>query len=210
MIKNTLVKRLLIGPLLMAPLLMTAAAWATPQQELSTRLDKVNAFSASFAQKVVSPEGDLLVEGEGDMAIKRPNLFRWNTLTPDENMLVSDGKTLWYYSPFIEQVTAMWLKDATEQTPFVLLTRNSDADWADYNVAQTADTFTLTPKAANTSMGKFVVTVAKSGEVRGFSVIEQDGQRSQFTFSQFKKSEPKASMFTFVPPKGVELDDQRN
>ncbi len=210
MIKNTLVKRLLIGPLLMAPLLMTTAAWATPQLELSTRLDKVNAFSASFAQKVVSPEGDLLVEGEGDMAIKRPNLFRWNTLTPDENMLVSDGKTLWYYSPFIEQVTAMWLKDATEQTPFVLLTRNSDADWANYNVAQTADTFTLTPKATNTSMGKFVLTVAKSGEVRGFSVIEQDGQRSQFTFSQFKKAEPKASMFTFVPPKGVELDDQRN
>ena len=210
MIKKTLVKRLLIGPLLMAPLLMTTAAWATPQQELSTRLDKVNAFSASFAQKVVSPEGDLLVEGEGDMAIKRPNLFRWNTLTPDENMLVSDGKTLWYYSPFIEQVTAMWLKDATEQTPFVLLTRNSDADWANYNVAQTADTFTLTPKAANTLMGKFVLTVAKSGEVRGFSVIEQDGQRSQFTFSQFKKAEPKANMFTFVPPKGVELDDQRN
>ncbi|OAN18814.1 outer membrane lipoprotein carrier protein LolA [Photobacterium jeanii] len=196
--------------LAIAPLFFASVVWANPQQELSARLDKVNAFSANFAQKVVSPEGELLVEGEGDMAIKRPNLFRWNTETPDENLLVSDGKTLWYYNPFIEQVTAMWLKDATEQTPFVLLTRNSQTDWANYDVAQTVDTFTLTPKAANSTMGKFVITVAKSGVVRNFSVIEQDGQKSQFTFSQFKNTEPKAAQFTFAPPQGVELDDQRN
>ena len=205
-----MIKKVLVSLLVAVPVFLSSAAWATPQQELSTRLGKVNAFSAEFKQKVISPEGDLLVEGEGDVAIQRPNLFRWNTVMPDENLLISDGKTLWYYSPFIEQVTAMWLADATEQTPFVLLTRNNTADWAKYNVAQTADTFTLTPKDRTSSMGKFVVTVAKSGEVRSFSVVEQDGQRSNFSFSKFSGKAQPSDLFKFTPPKGVELDDQRN
>ncbi|UXI00327.1 outer membrane lipoprotein chaperone LolA [Photobacterium sp. TY1-4] len=205
-----MIKKFVMRLLVAAPFLLATTAWANPQQELSTRLGKVNAFSADFQQKVVSPEGDLLVEGEGDVAITRPNLFRWNTELPDENLLISDGKTLWYYSPFIEQVTAMWLNDATEQTPFVLLTRNSAADWAKYHVVQTADTFTLTPKDPTSSMGKFVVTVAKNGQVRSFSVVEQDGQRSNFTFSRFSTRQPSRDLFTFTPPTGVELDDQRN
>ncbi|MGF1698882.1 outer membrane lipoprotein chaperone LolA [Photobacterium makurazakiensis] len=191
-------------------MVFSVSAWANPQQELSTRLGKVNAFSADFKQKVVSPEGDLLDEGEGDISLKRPNLFRWNTETPDENLLVSDGKTLWYYNPFIEQVTAMWLNEATEQTPFVLLTRNSTKDWQQYNVAQTSDTFTLTPKSSASSMGKFIVTVASTGEIREFSIVEQDGQRSSFTLSQFTKQTPASDLFRFTPPQGVELDDQRN
>ncbi|WP_081045089.1 outer membrane lipoprotein chaperone LolA [Photobacterium kishitanii] len=206
-----MMKKLVMSMLVAAPMLVASSAWAaTPQQALSSRLDKVNAFSANFTQKVTSPDGEVLVNGTGDLSIKRPNLFRWKTATPDESLLVSDGKTVWYYSPFVEQVTAMWLKDATEQTPFVLLTRNSASDWSKYNVAQLADTFTLTPKDKTSSMDKFVVTVSKAGAVRNFSVIETDGQRSKYVLSDFKRTTPAASLFTFTLPKGVELDDQRN
>ena len=206
-----MMKKLIMSMLVAAPMLVASSAWAaTPQQALSSRLDKVNAFSANFTQKVTSPDGEVLVNGTGDLSIKRPNLFRWKTKTPDESLLVSDGKTVWYYSPFVEQVTAMWLKDATEQTPFVLLTRNSASDWSKYNVAQLVDTFTLTPKDKTSSMDKFVVTVSKTGDVRNFSVVETDGQRSQYVLSDFKRTIPAASLFTFTPPKGVELDDQRN
>ncbi|HIF9316075.1 TPA: outer membrane lipoprotein chaperone LolA [Photobacterium damselae] len=202
-------KKAVLG-LLVAPLLFASNVWADAQQDLSARLDKVNAFTADFQQKVVSPDGETLVNGSGTVAVKRPNLFRWDTQKPDENLLVSDGKTVWYYNPFVEQVTAMWLKNATEQTPFVLLTRNSASDWSQYNVHQTADTFTLTPKDKTSSMGKFVLTVNKSGQVRNFTVVEQDGQKSSFTFNNFKTATPAAKLFTFVPPKGVEVDDQRN
>lgn len=89
-----MIKKVLLSMLVAGPLLMAGQAQANPQQELSTRLGKVNAFSADFTQTVVSPEGSLLVEGAGDVSIKRPNLFRWNTETPDENILISDGKTL--------------------------------------------------------------------------------------------------------------------
>ena len=110
----------LMGALCAAPLMVSTAVWAqTPQQTLSSRLDKVNAFSANFSQQVIGPDGKMLMQGQGDVEIQRPDLFRWNTISPDANVLVSDGTTLWYYNPFVEQVTAMWLKNATAQTPFV-------------------------------------------------------------------------------------------
>lgn len=193
----------------LAAALLPGLAFASAQQELSQRLNQVDAFSANFTQKVTSPEGDLLVEGKGKVSVQRPNLFRWHAETPDENLLVSDGRTLWYYTPMVEQVTAMKLEDATEQTPFVLLIRNQNQDWAKYNVVQTADTFTLTPKDRGAVTGKFVVTVGKDGQVRGFSVEEQDGQLSQFRFAQFAKGKQDRKQYSFTPPAGVELDDKR-
>ena len=44
--------------------------------------------------------------GEGELWVKRPNLFNWHMTSPDESVLVSDGQTLWFYNPFVEQVTA--------------------------------------------------------------------------------------------------------
>lgn len=196
-------KKMLLSLLLVAP-----AVFANPQQELNARLSKLNSFTASFEQTVTSPDGDVISEGEGKLAVKRPNLFNWETVTPDENYLISDGKTLWYYSPFIEQVTAMWLDDATSQTPFVLLTRNNPDDWDNYNVKQDGDTFTLSPKEAS-NHGEFVVSVKPDGKITEFAVVEQDGQQSRFELANVKNESPTASTFTFTIPEGVELDDQR-
>ncbi|GAK87677.1 outer membrane lipoprotein carrier protein LolA [Vibrio ponticus] len=150
------------------------------------------------------------MEGAGEVEIARPSLFRWSTTLPDENVLISDGKTLWYYSPFIEQVSIYWQEQATEQTPFVLLTRNRASDWDNYQVVQQGDVFTLTPTAVDSNQGQFKLEINDKGAVKGFSVIEQDGQTSAFTFSNIDLSKPNTNRFTFTIPEGVEVDDQRN
>lgn len=190
--------------------LMSFSVLAAPKDELSQRLQKNDGFSADFAQQLVSPEGDVVMEGQGKVEIARPSLFRWTTTAPDENVLVSDGQSLWYYSPFIEQVSIYWQEQATEQTPFVLLTRNRASDWDNYKVEQQGDTFVLTPTAADSNQGQFKLNIDKQGAVQGFSVVEQDGQQSNFTFNNIDLSKPKANRFTFVIPEGVEVDDQRN
>ncbi|WP_428772790.1 outer membrane lipoprotein chaperone LolA [Vibrio sp.] len=191
-------------------LLCSGAALANPQQELSHRLGINHGFSAQFSQQVLSPDGEVVMEGEGEVDIARPSLFRWNTITPDENLLVSDGKTLWYYSPFIEQVSIFNQEQATEQTPFVLLTRNKASDWDNYLVSQQGDKFTLVPTAIDSTQGKFDITIDPKGVVKGFTVIEQDGQQSQFSFHDVKLTTPDKKLFTFTIPRGVEVDDQRN
>ncbi|EEX92814.1 lipoprotein chaperone [Vibrio orientalis CIP 102891 = ATCC 33934] len=190
--------------------LMSFSVLAAPKDELSQRLQKNDGFSADFAQQLISPEGDLVMEGQGKVEIARPSLFRWTTTAPDENVLVSDGQSLWYYSPFIEQVSIYWQEQATEQTPFVLLTRNRASDWDNYKVDQQGDTFILTPTAVDSNQGQFKLSIDEQGAVQGFSVVEQDGQQSNFTFNNINLNKPKANRFTFVIPEGVEVDDQRN
>ncbi|MGV1718835.1 outer membrane lipoprotein chaperone LolA [Vibrio furnissii] len=186
------------------------SVFATPKETLSERLALTDGFSAKFEQQVISPDGDVVMEGNGVVDIARPSLFRWETLAPDENLLVSDGQSLWYYSPFIEQVTIYNQEQATEQTPFVLLTRNRATDWDAYQVEEKGDVFTLTPTAVDSNQGQFQITIDTLGVVKGFNVIEQDGQRSQFTFADVKQQKPQASRFMFDVPDGVEVDDQRN
>lgn len=199
-----------ISALVLSFSLFSTAYAASPKTELSKRLAINEGFSADFSQQVISPEGETVMEGEGTVEIARPSLFRWSTTFPDENLLVSDGKTLWYYSPFIEQVSIYWQEQAAEQTPFVLLTRNRASDWDNYKVSQKGNEFTLIPTAVDSTQGRFQINIDAKGIVKGFNVIEQDGQRGLFTFSNVKLGKPKANRFTFTIPKGVEVDDQRN
>ncbi|MDD9180551.1 MULTISPECIES: outer membrane lipoprotein chaperone LolA [Aliivibrio] len=202
-------KKFLVSLCLLSSSVFSAAVLASPQSELTERLNQNAGFEAVFTQKVVSPEGDVLMQGEGDVKILRPNLFRWHTQTPDENLLVTDGETLWYYNPFVEQVTLMGLEKATTQTPFVLLTRNKSSDWGNYSVTQNGDAFTVSPKSDSAVKSDFIVNIQPSGNVTGFSVVEQDGQRSDFSFTKFEAKKPAQSNFTFTVPEGVDIDDQR-
>ena len=195
---------------LAALLFMSFSVLATPKDELSQRLQLTEGFSADFSQQVTSPDGEVVMEGEGKVEIARPSLFRWTTTLPDENVLVSDGQNLWYYSPFIEQVSIYRQEQATEQTPFILLTRDRASDWDSYTVSQQGDMFTLVPTALDSNQGQFKLEIDAQGAVKGFSVIEQDGQKSAFAFDNIDLSRPKAERFTFTIPQGVEVDDQRN
>ncbi|CAM4463047.1 outer membrane lipoprotein chaperone LolA [Vibrio astriarenae] len=195
---------------LLALLLVSSTALAGAQQELSERLSMSAGFSADFTQVVTSPEGDVVMEGEGTVEIARPSLFRWTTTLPDENVLVSDGQSIWYYSPFIEQVSIFWQEQAAAQTPFILLTRDQESDWDNYQVSQAQDVFTLVPTSQEVNQGTFQIIINDAGEVSGFKVIEQDGQKGDYRFTNLSSQAPKRDRFTFVVPDGVEVDDQRN
>ncbi|USD64379.1 outer membrane lipoprotein chaperone LolA [Vibrio sp. SCSIO 43136] len=190
--------------------LVSATVFAGAKEELNQRLLKTDGFSAEFEQVVTSPEGEVIQQAEGSVEISRPNKFRWETVVPDETLLVSDGQSLWYFDPFVEQVSIYNQSAATEQTPFVLLTRNQASDWDNYNVVQEGNHFTLTPVSQSTTQGVFTIKIDGKGQVEGFEVVEQDGQTSQFNFSQLKLVRPKDSRFEFVPPVGVEVNDERN
>ncbi|SLM62983.1 Outer membrane lipoprotein carrier protein LolA [Dickeya aquatica] len=198
---------LMAGSLLVT--LFSGAVYADAAGDLQNRLSKVNSFHASFTQKVTANDGAAVQDGAGELWVKRPNLFNWKTTSPDESTLVSDGKTLWFYNPFVEQVTATWVKDATGNTPFILITRNDPKDWGKYNVSQKGDDFDLVPKAASGNLKQFSITVATDGTIRGFTATEQDGQRSTYVLKNQQHGEIDAAKFRFTPPKGVALDDQR-
>ncbi|ESC73503.1 lipoprotein chaperone [Salmonella enterica subsp. enterica serovar Newport str. VA_R100512572] len=160
-------------------------------------------------KKVTDGSGAAVQEGQGDLWVKRPNLFNWHMTQPDESILVSDGKTLWFYNPFVEQATATWLKDATGNTPFMLIARNQASDWQQYNIKQDGDNFVLTPKASNGNLKQFTINVGRDGTIHQFSAVEQDDQRSAYQLKSQQNGAVDPSKFTFTPPQGVTIDDQR-
>lgn len=184
-------------------------AWADAAAELQQRLQKVSVFSADFSQNVSSADGKQVQEGSGKIQIKRPNLFRMDNKIPQETQIIADGKTLWFYDPFVEQVTANWVKDAVNNTPFVLLTSNEKSHWEQYNVQQNADTFVLKPKAKNSNIKQFDIRIDAEGVLKGFSTIEKDGQSNLYVLRNIRNSDLSDSLFQFSLPKGVEFDDQR-
>lgn len=183
--------------------------WADAAGDLKSRLDKVNSFHASFTQKVTDGSGNAVQDGQGELWVKRPNLFNWHMIQPDESVLISDGKTLWFYNPFVEQASATWLKDSTGNTPFMLIARNQASDWQQYNIRQNGDDFVLTPKSSKGNLKEFTINVSASGTIHEFSAIEQDDQRSRYQLTSQQNGVVDMSKFSFTPPKGVTVDDQR-
>lgn len=201
-------KKLMISCCLLAAF-TSASVLANAASDLQQRLDKVKSFHATFNQKVTDGSGQSVQDGEGEMWVQRPNLFNWHMTAPDESILISDGKTLWFYNPFVEQVSASWLKDATSNTPFMLIARNQSSDWKQYNVAQKGNDFSLTPKAADGNLKQFTINVSPNGTINQFSAIEQDGQRSSYALKSQQNGSVSADKFKFTPPQGVTVDDQR-
>lgn len=183
--------------------------WANAASSLKSRLDKVNSFHASFTQKVTDGSHNTVQEGQGELWVKRPNLFNWHMTQPDESTLVSDGKTLWFYNPFVEQVTASWLNEVTDNTPFMLIARNQSADWQQYNITQSGDEFVLIPKKGGNNLKQVTINVGSDGTIHQFSALEQDGQRSHYQLTSQQNGVVDAAKFTFTPPQGVTVDDQR-
>ncbi|QLB42792.1 MULTISPECIES: outer membrane lipoprotein chaperone LolA [Mannheimia] len=187
----------------------TAFADAQSVAELQRRLMQVSQYSADFDQVVRSSKGKEIQKGKGKFQVKRPNLFRMETKSPQENLIVSDGENLWFYDPFVSQVTVNNVQDAVNNTPFVLLTSNDKNHWAQYDVTQNADTFVLKPKSNKSNLKQFDVRIEKSGLLKGFSTIERDGQSNLYVLRNITTGGVSSELFKFRVPKEAELDDQR-
>ncbi|WP_087016207.1 outer membrane lipoprotein chaperone LolA [Thaumasiovibrio subtropicus] len=188
--------------------LVSPAVWASAQQALIERLDKVDAFSTNYVQKVVSPEGTQIASETGEMVLKRPNRFFMRTEVPI--VLSTNGVDLWHFDEFLEQVTIQRFDDVTAHTPFMLLAGNQASDWQDYTVSQDNDVFALTPKSGASSNQALEITIQDSGRISQFTLVEQDGQRTNYQFNDFTTTGlPHDDFFTFTVPEGVDVDDQR-
>ncbi len=182
--------------------LLVSNAWADASSDLKSRLDKVSSFHASFTQKVTDGSGAAVQEGQGDLWVKRPNLFNWHMTQPDESVLVSDGKTLWFYNPFVGASDSDWLKRRNRQHPVYADCPQRASDWQQYNIVQNGDDFVLTPKGSNGNLKQFTINVGRDGTIHQFSAIEQDDQRSSYQLKSQQNGTVDASKFTFTPAAG--------
>jgi outer membrane lipoprotein carrier protein len=190
------------------------------KEHLMTKLSKLAFFSAEFSQNILDAQGEILQQGSGTIAISKPNLVNWKTITPDETLIVSDGNTLWFYDPFIEQASAYSLAKSIHNTPILLLTSDEPQLWQQYNVIEQQGVvesglrFVVMPKDENSQIKKLTLTFndTENNDVQlsEFSFQDATGQISQISLSKFNSNtEPADTLFNFSLPEGVRLEDKR-
>jgi outer membrane lipoprotein carrier protein len=203
-------KMVVVISVLLSAFLSAAVAASTDSELLKEKLGKFSFINAEFSQRVSSPEGKILNDSRGTLAILRPGKFRWEVSSPEEELIVSDGQTMWMYSPFIEQVTLVNLSDAIQGTPFILLSGANESQWANYQVTKMNNQFKVKDISGAVQDRSFIFEFNKSGNVSKFVVIEALGQRSEFKLTHKRLAKSwSPSFFDFSIPDGVEIDDQR-
>ncbi len=186
--------------------------------DLMAKLAKIDFFSAKFSQKIFDESGTELQEGSGQLSVSKPNLVNWETKLPDESLIVSDGSNLWFYDPFVEQVSVYTLESAIANTPILLITNNDAKLWQDYNVSQLDDNRYLIEAIKENSRVKSLELAFErsdsaeknniSEKLIAFNILDATGQLSIISLSEHD-NEANTDLFSFTVPEGVYLDDQR-
>ncbi|MEE2716440.1 MAG: outer membrane lipoprotein chaperone LolA [SAR324 cluster bacterium] len=89
-------------------------------QRIQTRYQQTGSFTARFVQVDQRPEAEER-RAEGTVRYKRPGRMRWHYESPEEQLLVTDGETLWLYDPLLENVTIQRIERVAPGTVLAFL-----------------------------------------------------------------------------------------
>ncbi|WP_194442391.1 MULTISPECIES: outer membrane lipoprotein periplasmic chaperone LolA [Pseudoalteromonas] len=191
--------------------LLSGQSFADDSEALQQQLAAIKSFKAEFSQQVTDSQDEVIMQGEGNIALQQPMMIRWQQQSPDDTLFVSNGDKTYYFDSFAEQVTIMNTHSLIDSTPFVLLTSKDPEQWAKYQVVATDAGFSVTPnKGVESQVEKLDISFnAKEQGLASLTVLDTSGQQSLFTFKDAKVNEELATQtFEFTIPEGVEVDDQ--
>jgi outer membrane lipoprotein carrier protein len=178
-------------------------------QRLSELLSQAQTITARFSQLTLDGGGTQLQETAGELALKRPGLFRWHTDAPMEQLLVSNGEKVWLYDPDLQQVTIQALDQRLTHTPALLLSGDvskiRENFEISFNEGGNVVDFTLKPKSKDTLFDSLRLSF-RNNVLNDMQLIDSIGQRTNILFLNVKMNEPQAdSQFTFEIPPGADV-----
>ena len=184
-------------------------------------LDQTQSMSASFTQTTKTPTPQVtLNEGKvpmfiskaqpmsGQMWVKRPNLFRWETKKPAEQLIVAQKDQLYIYDPDLMQVTVQSIDEQVAQTPALLLSGDASSILKNYNVSASSRVkqgFILKPKSQNASFEAMGVVFANS-KLKSMVLKDALGQITTIKFDNIKANQAiSPALFAFKPPADADI-----
>ena len=216
----------------MAPAAVAPASGATP---LDKYLDNLKTLRTTFLQTLADSDGREIDRATGTLIVVRPGKFSWDihpqalkTASPggagaaaDPNantgsaskgagqLMVSDGRNLWFFDRDLEQVTVKPIDAALSATPAMLLSGSVDV----------RKSFTLTPAGQREGLDWVLVEPHgrdadfssalfgfAGGELKKMILEDKLGQTATVMFDHIERNVPvKAQETSFTPPKGVDV-----
>lgn len=183
----------------------------TPDARLLTDyLGATDNVTSDFVQHTHDGNQSLLQTQKGRLSLTRPNKFKWESEAPYEQVLVSNGETLWQYDPDLEQVTIQKLDNRLSSTPVLLLSGNSKHVSSEYDVysekLQDEVHFVLIPKRNDALFDRLRLEFSADKTLKRMVIKDEVGQKTVITLSNTRQLEAiNASVYEFKVPEGTDV-----
>jgi outer membrane lipoprotein carrier protein len=196
-------------------------AFSGPSEDILKKVQDVyedtEYYQADFHQTVfLKSLGDEQISN-GRVYIKKPGLMRWEYFGPEKQLIVSDGKFLWIYSPGNNQVIKSDLVNYfNSKTPYLfLLGMGKITDEFVKKSIEAKKTgagkerffITLIPKVEQPGLKELLLKIdSKSFQVEDTSIYDDFGNVTSFRFENIQRNSTiPDSLFQFKVPQGAEV-----
>jgi outer membrane lipoprotein carrier protein len=193
----------------LAGLLAAAGAQATPATEVEKYLNGVATWSADFTQTIDDGHGNVTRSAAGKLYLQKPGKFRWDYSQPSEQLILADGKKIWFYDKDLQQANVRDMDASLASTPAVLLSGGGSVSSQFEVTSLPAEGgltwYQLVPKHSDTDFQLVRIGFDK-GELASMFLADKLNQVTQLTFTNPKRNgKLAADLFSFVPPPGVDV-----
>ncbi len=182
-------------------------------EQVQKEYQKSAGIEAEFDQLTQIKSTKSKKKAEGKIWIKHPNKLRWETISPDQNILVSDGKSFWFYTPPFEKGDrgqVIIKKTAQVQTQFLnaLLSGSFDFSKTKTQIETKAPNVFLLKPSANTAgdVKTAEVTINEtSKKIEKVVLVHLSGNETSIQLKQIKLLQKLSdSLFQFVPDRNTD------
>ena len=175
------------------------------KHELQKLLKQTQSLSADFQQRVRDEQGSVLQNLSGTLKLKRPARLYWHTKEPDESVMIANGTKVWYYNPFVEQVTVYAQQDMVDDSPLLLVLDSNGKQWENYSVSSEAGRYFV----EHETNGRKLELLFSDEKLKEITMVQAQGERTELMLSDVVLNESiDDEQFVFDVPDGVDVDDQ--
>jgi outer membrane lipoprotein carrier protein len=187
----------------------SAGAGDTP---LDKYLAQLKTLRAEFEQSVTDGRGETVQRATGKFVILRPGRFRWEVKqdgATSAQLMVADGKNLWFYDADLEQVSVKSAATALPATPASLLSGDGDIREL-FRVTSGGkrdgfDWVVVTPKGGDADFREARLGFG-NGELKGMVLKDKLGQTVRLQFLSSERNAPVSDTeVKFTPPAGADV-----
>ena len=200
----------------LAPAAYAAEDVASVAAKVQAAYADMESFHASFTQELLQRDSGMVQKRSGTIAFKRPLLVRWETAAPHAELLMVTSKEIWNYLPD-EELAYRYSRALAEDSRSLIqvitgqsaLTRDFDVEPAGEGTQGGLIHLLLYPKEPTTELTEAQLWIDPATSlIRRAMVMDFYGNTNTVELSNIRPdAEAPASLFTFTPPAGTDVED---
>src|ERR1700761_4033521 len=173
--------------------LSEAAAPASPAADVDKYLQGLATWSADFTQTIDDGHGKVTRSAAGKLYLQKPGKFAWDYSKPSEQLILADGKQIWFYDKDLAQANVRDMDQSLASTPASLLSGEGSVA-TQFDVTSLPDQaglkwYQLVPKHSDTDFRLVRIGIDKAGDLKAMFLADKLNQITQLSFSNSKRNE---------------------